>query len=50
MSERRALVEWCNGQTATLSASRWRLEPPDELLAELLNSRVGWPGRSPRGC
>lgn len=39
MSDRRATIEWRNGQEAILSESGWRVDPPDELLAGLLNSR-----------
>jgi len=41
MSERRALIEWRNGQEAELSARGWRVNPPDELLAGMLNDRFG---------
>jgi len=41
MSERRALIEWKNGQEAELSAGGWRVNPPDELLAQMLNERYG---------
>jgi len=41
MSDRRAVIEWPNGQEATLRATGWSVDPPDPQLAELLNSRYG---------
>ena len=41
MSTRRAVIEWPDGQEATLSATGWTVTPPDPRLAELLNSRYG---------
>jgi len=33
---RAAVITWPSGQSATLTLEGWRVDPPDELLAELL--------------
>ncbi|MGH2619283.1 MAG: hypothetical protein ACRDHG_01765 [Anaerolineales bacterium] len=38
--ERQAAIEWSNGQQAVLSlAAGWAVNPPDDVLGALLNSR-----------
>ena len=39
MSDRRAVLEWPTAQRAELTRSGWSVDPPDPMLAELLNTK-----------